>query len=210
MPGTFDARGSGRCFVGASHVVGTGGLDEPPGRRSCGVADLVMKHCAEAQQRTVQARQHDGHSNECKCVSGISAGRVGSVRLRRSSEDRRRVGLGGVEFGVGRSTRLGGDRFVGHMIPVEVNRFVVARRDIHPDGLRFLCLVRVMGRPITAQLERGFTALSCVIGTVMMRVWPARLCWAVVGSGGRDPFWDWLRAFQVTCPSTVAGPGPVE
>ena len=36
------------------------------------------------------------------------------------------------------------------------------------------------------------------------------LCWAVVGSGGRDPIWDWLCAFHVTCPSTVAGPGPVE
>ncbi len=34
-------------------------------------------------------------------------------------------------------------------------------------------------------------------------------CWAVVGDLGRDPSQDWPRAFPMTCPLVVAGPGPV-
>ncbi len=104
-PGIDETRSGQRRVVAAWRIRSTYGV--PPatviaGRRrsrATGGPSLIgsrARRCRstarQPQQRTVQARQHDGHSNECKCVPGISEGRARAVRLRRSSEDRRRVG----------------------------------------------------------------------------------------------------------------------
>ena len=93
MPDAFRRAGLRRLLVGACHVVGTRGIEEPPGRRSRDVDDLVLEALRSKLSKGL-CRRGGTTATRMSASACLELRRVGfgSVRLRRSSQDWRRFG----------------------------------------------------------------------------------------------------------------------